>query len=150
MRSFILVVINPIRSMKKSTFRNIVLSGFALASTLFFFNVPVQAQSQLPPPISPWLSMFNYNRGNALSNYHTYVVPQQQAQKAYQSQQTQIRKQAAQQQVVQGEVEKILNQPRKVGSGASRSAGGYGQYLHYYQGGVSSRPVPQFSSPGRR
>lgn len=92
------------------------------------------ASAQYQPTISPWLSMFNNNRGGALSNYHTFVKPQQMAIQEFQTQERQIRSQAAQQQQLQGEVDKILTAPRKSQSIGGMHTSGYGQHLHYYQG----------------
>lgn len=117
-----------------------------------FYAVEAGAQSSLPPPISPWISMFNYNRGGALSNYHTFVVPQQRAAQEFQAQERQIQAQGARQQQLQGEVDKVLNQPRKTINFGSRQPSGYGQYMHYYQNGVMRSPVPNFTpaATGRR
>lgn len=92
------------------------------------------ASAQYQPTISPWLQMFNNNRGGALSNYHTFVRPQQMAIQEFQTQERQIRSQAAQQQQLQGEMDKILTTPRKTQSIGGNRAAGYGQHLHYYQG----------------
>lgn len=108
----------------------------------------VEARAQLPPPISPWLNMFNNNRGNPLSNYHTYVRPEQQIIKEFQSQERQIRQQATQQQQLTGDVDKVLNMPRKKPSMGSARGAGFGQHMHYYQN-LPARAVPQFSTPGR-
>lgn len=133
-------------SIKNRISVRILLRTLCFVAALFFFHSTVSAQ--LPPPISPWLSMFNNNRG-PLGNYHTYVMPQQQAQQQAQQQQAQIRTQGTQQQMLQGEVDQVLNQPKTAGS-KSRAVAGYGQYSHYYKAGVAARPVPQFTNPGQR
>lgn len=121
-----------------------VLFTILLAGQMFQSEV----KAQLPPPISPWLNMFNNNRGNPLSNYHTYVRPEQQIIREFQSQEKQIRQQASQQQQLSGEMDKVLDMPRKKPSMGSSRGAGFGQHMHYYQN-IPARPVPQFSTPGR-
>ncbi len=113
----------------------------------------VSAQTQ--PPISPLLSMFNYNRGGAQSNYHAFVVPQQKAIQTFQAQERQIQSQgrqiqaqSAQQRSLQDEVGGVLNAPRQVGSIGGAKGAGYRQYLHYYQG-LPQGGVPSYAT-GRR
>lgn len=130
--------------------------AFLLVGVAFASVSISEASAQTQPPISPWLSMFNYNRGNPLSNYHTYVVPQQQAIQTFQTQERQIQTQgrqiqaqAAQQRSLQGEVDGVLGPPRKVGSIGGARGPGYRQYLHYYQG-LPQGGVPSFSNGQRR
>jgi hypothetical protein len=136
---------------------------------LFAAAVPLvtvhSAFAQLPPAISPWMGMFDRNRGNGLDKYNQYVKPQQDYLKAYAAQQGQIQ---AQQQMLQqamsgsgngggggsrtlssGGGHSFLKAPREIPSGSSGAAN-FNQYLHYYQGGLPRQPVPNFSSGRRR
>ena len=90
--------------------------------------------SQTRPPISPWLSLFNNNRGNVLDNYHTYVMPQMQVQKEFEQQGQQLRQQQTQQRNLEGQIDKVLNAPKKRPSYSPASGAGYRQHLHYYKG----------------
>lgn len=109
-----------------------IIRNLLIVSAMTVLTAPA-ANAQYQPSISPWLQMFNNNRGGALSNYHTFVRPQQMAIQEFQSQDRQLRSQASQQQQLQGEVDKIMNAPRK-SQGIGNRAAGYGQHLHYYQG----------------
>ena len=93
----------------------------------------VSAQ-QARPPISPWLSLFNENRGGILDNYHTFVAPQLQMQQEFAQQGRQLQQQQAQQRDLQGQIDKVLNPPKKRPSYSSSNGAGYRQYLHYYSG----------------
>lgn len=143
------------------TFRNKnILFGFLGLAVFCLVGVSeVSAQSaQSNPALSPWLSMFNNNRGGVLSNYHEYVKPRQEMYKAYQEQQQQLNRQGGQQRQLQGEMNqllndgstnRILNEPRRVKSIGGMQGAGYRQYLHYYQGGLPQGGVPQFAT-GRK
>ncbi len=111
-----------------------------------------------PPAISPWLSMFNNNRGGALSNYHTFVQPQQRAIQAIQTQGQQIHQLQSQAQQFQAsggpqrslrDGGRVLAAPRQVGSIGGMRGAGFRQYLHYYQG-LPQGGVPSYARPGRR
>jgi len=99
--------------------------------------IVVSAQSvsaQNRPPISPWLSLFNDNRGGVLDNYHTFVAPQLQLQKDFAQQERQIQQQQTQQRNLEGQISKALNPPKKRMSYSASNGAGYRQYLHYYNG----------------
>ena len=85
------------------------------------------ASAQYSPPLSPWLSMYNQNRGGILDNYHTFVMPQFEAQKEFAQQQSQ-------QKDMQRQIDQILNPPKKRPSFTSSGGAGYRQHLHYYRG----------------
>ena len=86
-----------------------------------------RASAQSRPPLSPWLSLFNENRGGILPNYQTFVVPQMQVQREFAQQERQIQQQQAQ-------INKALNAPKNRPSYSPSRGAGYRQYLHYYQG----------------
>ena len=91
--------------------------------------------AQTRPPLSPWLYLFNQNRsGIGLDNYHTYVAPQLQIQQEFAQQGRQIQQQQAQQRNLEGQIDKVLNAPKKRPSYSSSNGAGYRQYLHYYGG----------------
>ena len=97
------------------------------AWTLLVFSLVEGVAAQSPrPPISPWLSMFQSNRGNVLDNYHAYVAPQLHAQQEFSQQQTQNKD-------LQRQIDKALNPPKARPAGGGTNAG-YRQYLHYYNG----------------
>lgn len=147
-----------------------------LVAVLSVAAVSPSASAQLPPPISPWMGMFDRSRGpGTLDNYNRNVRPQQDMMKAYANQASQIQ---AQQQVLQALQAQsggssgggmgardltgttgggssptrdiVLAPPQEIPS-AQRNPAGFNQYLHYYpQGSMPRRPVPNFSSPGQR
>ena len=92
------------------------------------------ASAQTRPPISPWLSLFNENRGSILDNYHTFVAPQLQLQKDFAQQERQMQQQQTQQRDLEGKISKVLNPPKKRPSYSASNGAGYRQYLHYYNG----------------
>ena len=96
-------------------------------STILVFSFVEGAAAQSPrPAISPWLSLFQNNRGNPLDSYHTFVAPQILAQQEFSQQQTQNRD-------LQRQIDKVLNPPKARPTGGGTGAG-YRQYLHYYNG----------------
>jgi len=105
---------------------------FGLCVVVVAMSESVSAQTR--PPISPWLSMFNNSRGNVLDNYHTYVMPQMQIQQEFAQQERQMRQQQMQQRSLEGQIDKVLNPPKKRPSYSSSNGAGYRQYLHYYKG----------------
>lgn len=143
------------------TFRNKnILFGFLGLAVFCLVGVSeVSAQSaQSNPALSPWLSMFNNNRGGTLSNYHEFVRPRQEIYQAYQNQQRQIQQQNSQQRMMQtemnqllndGTTDRILNEPRQTKSIGGMQGAGYRQYMHYYQGGMPRGGVPNFAT-GRK
>ncbi|MGL4594278.1 MAG: hypothetical protein ACRCUY_06070 [Thermoguttaceae bacterium] len=128
-----------------------------------FFHVhPVLAQ--LPPALSPWLQLNNFNPGGLLDNYHTFVQPLQQSQSNFQQQNQQLQQleyqarqsQAPSSQLLQGGAgfggvgsETLLNAPRKSQSIGGAKGAGFNQYLHYYQG-LPQGGVPKYGFSGRR
>ncbi|MDR1269280.1 MAG: hypothetical protein LBK82_07125 [Planctomycetaceae bacterium] len=114
---------------------------------------------QSSPALSPWLSLFNNNRGGVLDNYNEFVKPKQDMLRTLQDQGNQLRRNASTQQSMQGSMNQILNdgstdrilsEPRQTKSIGGMNGAGFRQYLHYYQGGVQQGGVPNFSQPGRR
>ena len=127
--------------------------------------------AQLSPAISPWMGMFDRNRTpGTLDNYNRLVKPQQNMLKAYAAQANQIQNQQQALQALQdggggsasgarnlmdagspsGKTSPFLSPPREIPSTQSNPAG-FNQYLHYYPtGSMARRPVPNFSTPGRR
>ncbi len=92
------------------------------------------ASAQTRPALSPWLSLFNDNRGGVLDNYHTFVAPQIQVQREFAQQEQQIQQQQTQQKKIEGQIDKALNAPKKRPSYSPGNGAGYRQYLHYYSG----------------
>ena len=130
------------------------------------------AQTPLPPAVSPWMGMFDRSRGTStLDNYTRNVKPQQDAMRAFASQANQIQSQQQMLRSLQApgssgstplgsagspavggasSMREILAPPREIPS-AQRNPAGFNQYLHYYPaGGMPRRPVPNFSTTGRR
>jgi hypothetical protein len=114
---------------------------------------------QSSPALSPWLSLFNNNRGNVLDNYNEFVKPKQDMFRALQDQGTQLRQQGMRQQTMQGSMNQLLNdgstdrvlsEPNQTRSIGGMNGAGFRQYLHYYQGGMQQGGVPNFSQPGRQ
>ena len=147
-----------------------VKSVLCLLFVLTMFDSP--AWAQLPPPISPWMGMFERPR-STLGNYLSNVRPQQDMLKAYAAQQSQLYvQQKALQSLGQGssggstgvrdlvgktggggetvDFPSVLAPPREIPS-VQRNPAGFNQYLHYYPpNAMPRRPVPNFSSTGRR
>jgi hypothetical protein len=114
---------------------------------------------QTSSTLSPWLSLFNNNRGGVLDNYNEFVKPKQDMLRTLQDQGNQLRQQGMRQQTMQGSMNQLLNdgstdrilaEPRQIKSIGGMNGAGFRQYLHYYQGGVQQGGVPNFSQPGRR
>ena len=129
------------------------------------------ALAQLPPPVSPWMGMFDQQR-SPLGNYLSNVKPQQDMMRAYATQQSQMQ---AQQRALQAlgsgssgggsgsrdlatisgggggaGFPTVLAPPREIPS-VQRNPAGFNQYLHYYPpNAMPQRQVPNFSSAGRR
>ena len=139
--------------------KHIFVIGFLFIVAAFsLYAEKVSAQATAQPALSPWLSMFNNNRGGVLSNYHEFVKPRQDMYQAYQNQQQQIRRQDVQQRTIQtemkqllndGSTDRILNEPRRTKSIGGMQGAGFRQYQHYYQGGMPRGGVPQFAT-GRK
>lgn len=132
-----------------------VLLGVAVWILVYSGNLYGQSSSTL----SPWLSLFNNNRGGVLDNYNEFVKPKQDMLRTLQDQGTQLRQQGIRQQTMQGSMNQLLNdgstdrvlaEPRQTKSIGGVNGAGFRQYLHYYQGGVQHGGVPNFSQPGRR
>lgn len=122
----------------------IVLVTMSIFTILFENAASAQASN---PALSPWLLMNNYNRGNALSNYHTYVRPQQQAIREFQTQERQMQQQQTRQQQLMDEVKNIdnvLNAPQKKKAMGSSTGAGFNQHLQYYPQSYRQGNVPQF------
>jgi len=132
--------------------------------------------AQLPPPISPWMGMFDRSRNTSgIDNYNRVVRPHQDMLKAYAAQESQLQAQQQALRVLQqgGDgygssggvgVRDLAGVPSGSSSGGSmllsaprelprtqRNPAGFNQYLHYYPpGSLPRQPVPNFSSTGRR
>ena len=147
---------------------------------LVVLTLPVagpSASAQLPPPVSPWMGMFDRNRNpSSISNYHQYVKPQQDMMKAYAAQASQLQSQQQALQALQSSggygggsggardmtgasvspngggsdgKNMLLLAPREIPS-TQRNPAGFNQYLHYYpSGSLPRQPVPNFSATGR-
>jgi hypothetical protein len=129
--------------------------------------------AQLSPPIRPWMGMMDRNRdAGTLDNYNRLVKPQQDMMRAYAAQENQLRAQQRALQAMQGGGvsggsgtgardlsasgsgivggKLLLAPPREIPS-MQRNPAGFDQYLHYYPANAFPRkPVPNFSSAGRR
>ena len=101
--------------------------GMVVACAASVLFLAPESTAQTKPAISPWLSMFNDNRGGVLDNYHTFVAPQLQMQKEFAQQERQMQQQQAQ-------INKALNPPKKRMGYSPSNGAGYRQYLHYYSG----------------
>lgn len=119
------------------------------------FAARCEAQAPLSPALSPWLSLFNNNRGGVLDNYHAFVLPQQRAIQEFNTQRQQLQQQGSQiqmqgmrQRELLGELDKTLDAPRKTQSLGGANPAGYQQYLHYYQG-LPARGVPYYNNTRR-
>ena len=146
-----------------------------LIVVLTFLVVCSSAFAQLPPPISPWMGMFDRNRGpGSISNYHHNVKPQQDMMRAYAAQANQLQSQQQALQTLQSGMgsggggggsgigsrdlagvavatdDMLLAPPREIPR-MQRNPAGFNQYLHYYPpGSLPRQPVPNFSQAGRR
>ena len=144
---------------------------YSLMAVLTFLVLSSTALAQLSSPISPWMGMFDRNRGpGTISNYHQNVKPQQDLLKAYTAQQNQMQSQQQALQALQSGgsgggagprnltgpggapvgAGGVLSPPREIPS-MQRNPAGFNQYSHYYpQSSMPRRPVPNFSTTGRR
>jgi hypothetical protein len=132
------------------------------------------AVAQLQPAISPWMGMFDRNRGaGSLGPYLSNVRPQQDMRKAYAAQASQLQSQQQALKSLQGggggggsspmdlsgvmgggsagtQDKTLLQPPREIPS-TQRSPAGFYQYLHYYpSNSLPRRPVPYYSTSGGR
>ncbi|MDR0705021.1 MAG: hypothetical protein LBF88_08535 [Planctomycetaceae bacterium] len=140
--------------------KKILNSTFILLSVaVWVLTYSGNVYGQSSPALSPWLSLFNNNRGGVLDNYNEFVKPKQDMLRALQDQGNQLRQQGIRQQTMQGSMNQLLNdgstdrilaEPRQTKSIGGMNGAGFRQYLHYYQGGVQQGGVPNFSQPGRR
>ena len=133
--------------------------------------------AQTSPPISPWLGMFDRPSNPTLGNYLGNVRPQQNSMKSSASQTSQIQsQQRALQDLMRApntvgtatgaqnlgsttpiaptggatNARDVLAPPRELPRGQKNPAG-FNQYLHYYPPyAMPRKPVPNFSSTGRR
>ena len=131
------------------------------------------AFAQLSPSMSPWMQMFDRPNNPMLGNYLGNVRPQQDMMKAYAAQANQIQSQQRALQALQApggssetmgtrnlssataptggtsSMQAVLEPPRTIPS--VQSPAGFNQYMHYYPpNSMPRRPVPNFSSTGRR
>ncbi len=113
----------------------------ACVGVLLFIASTASAQTR--PALSPWLSLYNNNRGGVLDNYHTFVAPQMQIQKDFQQQGQQIQRQQTEQRTLEDQINKTLNAPKKRASYSPQNGAGYRQYLHYYD----AKSLPQGGPP---
>ena len=141
---------------------------------LMFLTVNSPVFAQLPPPISPWMGMLDRTRSpGSISSYHQNVKPQQDMMRAYAAQANQLQSQQQALQALQsgggssggagtnardlasaggapGGGNLLLAAPREIPS-MQRTPAGFQQYLHYYPtGSMPRKPVPNYSTPGRR
>ena len=152
---------------------------YVFVAVLSVSVVSSSATAQLPPPVSPWMHMFDRPSNPALGNYLGNVRPQQNLMRdtASQAVQLQMQQQALQALQMQGSgqsgsgttarnltgaapaaapaggatsMRDVLAPPREIPS-VQRNPAGFNQYMHYYPpNSMPRRPVPQFSSTGRR
>ena len=134
--------------------------------------------AQLPPPISPWMHMFDRPSNPTLGNFLGGVRPQQDLMRANAAQTSQLQtQQQALQALQQGggtggggagarnlvgtgapalagggasDARAVLAPPREIPS-MQRNPAGFNQYMHYYPPrSMPRKPVPSFSATGRR
>jgi hypothetical protein len=121
-----------------------------LTAVFSILSMPETVSAQLPPPISPWMGMFQSSRGNPFGNYQTYVKPQMDMMSEFRSQGQAIQKQAVQQAAqgkqLEGATDKVLDMPRKRPPIGGQPACGFGQHLHFYPN-IGASPVPNYSTP---
>jgi hypothetical protein len=117
-----------------------------LLMVFLFQALPETASAQLPPPISPWMNMFQSSRGNPFGNYQMYVKPQMDMMNEFKSQGQAIQRQETQGKQLEGDVDKMLAMPRKKPAMYGPPACGFGQHLHYYNN-LGAAPVPNYSVP---
>ena len=149
-----------------------------LVAALVGSVVSPPAFAQLPPPISPWMGMFERPHNPTLGNFLGTVRPQQNVMRAaaahadqLQAQQRALQalQQQQQQQTAGGttgartlaggtaaptggamSARDVLAPPRELPR-TQRNPAGFNQYLHYYPAhSMPRRPVPNFSATGRR
>jgi len=163
--------------MLKQFVRTVLCSLLAALAVLAACS-SVSAQSS--PPISLWMGMFDRPNNPALGNYLGNVRPQQQMMKSSATQASQIQsQQRALQSLLQApagggapgtgggsqnlarasavappggaaDARQVLAPPREVPR-AQRNPAGFDQYLHYYpQYSMQRKPVPNYSTTGRR
>ena len=160
--------------------KNIQAVLYLQVVVLAFFAMSFSAFAQLPPPISPWMGMFDRTRGpGSISPYHQNVRPQQDAMRAYAAQANQLQSQqqalralqsggmtggsssgggsgigprdlAGMSGVAVAADDMLLAPPREIPS-MQRNPAGFNQYLHYYPPhSLPRKTAPYFSPTGRR
>lgn len=100
---------------------------------------PVRYESQLYPPLSPWLKLY-YRQAGPIDNYHSFVRPELQLRETLRRQDLLIQQQSAGMSDLRSEVTELQTggPVRPTGAGAAFMA-----YSHYYDmRGVLSR-VPK-------
>jgi hypothetical protein len=145
----------------------------SLAITLSLNAMSLSVFAQLPPAMSPWLKLFDEPSG-PLGPYLSNVKPQQELARAQAAQASQLQAQQRALQALQqsgssgggtgpreleagiggggksGGIPTILAPPREIPR-VQRNPAGFNQYLHYYPPhALTRKPVPNFSSTGRR
>jgi hypothetical protein len=144
-----------------------------LVAVLTVSIVSPSALAQLPPPVSPWMGMFDRPTSPTLGNFLGNVRPQQDLMRAATAHVNQMQAQQRALQALQtpqgglgaggaggrnlagpaggGSSAQYVLAPPRVIPRAQRSPAGFNQYLHYYPShSMPRRPVPNFSSTGRR
>ena len=148
-----------------------------LVVVLTFLVMSSSALAQLPPPISPWMGMFDRTRyPGSISPYHQNVKPQQDMMRAYAAQSSLLQSQQQALRTLQSSSggggvgsginprdltdtgiagtgaptkDMLLAPPREIPS-MQRNPAGFNQYLHYYPpGSLPHQPVPNFSPASR-
>jgi hypothetical protein len=156
--------------MQKQITKSVLCS---LVAALAVLAMASPAFAQLPPPISPWMGMFDRPRSE-LGNYLGNVRPQQNLMRAAASHANQLQSQQRALQAMQqsqglggagtrnlmegaaappggaSSMRDVLPPPREIPR-AQRHPAGFNQYLHYYPAhSLPRRPVPNFSPAGSR
>jgi len=143
-----------------------------LAVALVVSVASPSAFAQLPPPISPWMGMFERPQNPTLGNFLGTVRPQQNMMRAATVHAGQLHAQQQALRALQMEggatgartlaggtaaptggaaaARDVLAPPRELPR-TQRNPAGFNQYLHYYPAhSMPRRPVPNFSATGRR
>ena len=162
--------------MSKKTAKTKITGKLVLYLSVIALAVPamnVSVWAQLPPPVSPWMGMFDRPLNPTFGNYLGNVRPRQELQRTQAAQTSQLQtQQRALQALQQGggaastsardlvggavapaggatSLRDVLAPPRERPS--MQSPAGFNQYLHYYPpGSMPRRPVPNFSTQGRK
>lgn len=120
--------------------------AFFLFFTLIATALSETVWAQTSSPLSPWLMMRNRNRGS-ISNYHEYVKPRQEIERAFQSQQSQLKRAESETKQLQTQLQQAtsgnLQAPGATGpSTGARGAASFRNHSHWYSG-ISFDPTPR-------